>query len=61
MPREKRDIPRERLTAMTLREIAEEMGCTPQYVGEIERRALVKLRVVLLNRKIVTREGRYCA
>jgi DNA-directed RNA polymerase sigma subunit (sigma70/sigma32) len=59
MPRPLRSIPIDRYVAMTLKQIAEELGCTPQAVADVERRALAKIRVAMIERGVVTREGRY--
>jgi len=48
--------------AMSLPEIARYFNCTPQAIRHVEKRALQKIRVALLERRVVTREGRYsCA
>lgn len=59
MPRPKRDIPIERLTAATLEEIARELGVSAMRVCQIERLALKKLEREFVKRKIVTENGRY--
>lgn len=43
---------------MTLSEIATKLRITPQAVADTERRALAKIRRVMLARKIVDRNGR---
>jgi hypothetical protein len=55
--------------AMSLPEIARHFGCTPQAIRHTERqairhterRALRKIREALLERRVVTREGRYAS
>lgn len=59
MPRSKRSIPIERLTTATLAEIARELGRSAMRVCQIEKQALAKLRATFVERKIVTKEGRY--
>lgn len=59
MPRQRKATPVERLTAATLEEIAKELGVSAMRVCQIEKVALAKLRVALIERKIVTKEGRY--
>lgn len=59
MPRPSRPDQIDRYVAMTLAEIAEKLHCTPQAVRHVERRALEKIRKLLVEKKIVTREGRY--
>lgn len=59
MPRPLRVTPIDRLVARTLKEIADELGCTLMAVYYIEQKALKKLRAELVARRIVTREGRY--
>lgn len=59
MPRPKRDIPIERLTTATLEEVARELGVSAMRVCQIEKVALAKLRAAFVERKIVTRSGRY--
>lgn len=59
MPRPKRTVPIERLTASTLAEIAKELGCSAMRVCQIEKQALKKLKVAFVERKIVTKEGYY--
>jgi len=54
-----RKLPHTGFFAKTLEEIALELGCTPQAVRHSEKRALAKLRDAFVERKIVTREGRY--
>jgi DNA-directed RNA polymerase sigma subunit (sigma70/sigma32) len=59
MPRPKREVPIDRYVVKTMREVAEELGCSPQAVSDVEQRALRKLRVAFVERKIVTQGGRY--
>jgi DNA-directed RNA polymerase sigma subunit (sigma70/sigma32) len=59
MPRPPRPDQVDRYVAMTLKQIADKLGCTPQAVRHVERRALEKIRAAMIERKIVTREGRY--
>lgn len=61
MPRSKLPTPMDRLTVMTLSEIAAQLNCTPQAVRHSEKRALEKIRRALIERKIVTPGGRYDA
>lgn len=59
MPRSKRDIPIEHLTAATLEEIARELGVSAMRACQIEAIALKKLEREFVKRKIVTEKGRY--
>lgn len=61
MLRAKLSTPMERLTAMTLAEIAQHLSCTPQAVRHSERRALEKIRAALIERGVVTAGGKYNA
>jgi DNA-directed RNA polymerase sigma subunit (sigma70/sigma32) len=59
MPRPKREVPLDRYTVRTMREVAKELGCSAQAVSQVEKRALRKLRVAFVERGIISREGRY--
>ena len=59
MPRPKREVPIDRYVVKTMREIAAELGCSPQAVNDAEQRAMKKLRVAFVERGIISREGRY--
>lgn len=45
----------ERLTVMTLAEIAEVFGCTPQAIRKSEKSALRKIRRAFIEREVIRR------
>lgn len=57
--RPKREVPIDRYVVKTQREVAAELGCTPQDVNCVEQRAFRKLREAFVRARVVTREGRY--
>lgn len=59
MPRPPRHDQVDRYVAMTLKEIGLKLGCSAQAVRHVERRALLKIRRAMIERGVVTREGRY--
>jgi DNA-directed RNA polymerase specialized sigma24 family protein len=59
MPRPKREVPIDRYVVKTMREVAEELGCSPQAVSDVEQRAFRKLKQAFVEQRIVSHEGRY--
>jgi DNA-directed RNA polymerase sigma subunit (sigma70/sigma32) len=59
MPRPKREVPLDRYTVKTMREVAAELGCSAQAISDVEQRAMKKLRAAFVERRIVTQGGRY--
>lgn len=59
MPRQRKATPIERLTAATLEEIAKELGVSAMRVHQIEKQALAKIKIALIERGVVTKKGRY--
>ena len=49
MPREKREVPIEQCTAMTLAEVGRALGITPQGVQFIQDRALAKIALEIIR------------
>ena len=59
MPRPKREVPLDRYTVKTMREVAAELGCSAQAVSQVERRAFRKLKQAFVEQRIVTSRGYY--